>query len=380
MTRHVTARVRDAVIANSQTGGGDLNSAARDTSGVVGAEQIHNLTRGLRAQLYGAGPLQELLDEPGVTDVLVNGPRAVWVDRGNGLERSDVVLGDESHVRALAVRLAATVGRRLDDAQPAVDARLKDGVRLHAILPPLAPHGTTISLRVPSPRPLMLEDLESSSAVGPAMSRALRGIVAARISFVVCGATGTGKTTVLGALLGLVPSSQRIVIIEEAFELEPDHPHVVHLQTRVANVEGAGTVGLDSLVRHSLRMRPDRVILGECRGAEIRDLLTAFNTGHEGGGTTLHANAPTDFPSRVEALGALAGMDRFAVAAQTASALRILIHLRNVNRRRWVSEIAVITSPEPGVLTVVPAWQAPQPGSERRGPGAQQLDKFLGGR
>lgn len=346
------ARVRDEIVA------------ARVGSQAVGVREIHEFTRTVRADLYGAGPLQALLEAPGVTDVLVNGPADVWIDRGEGLERVDLDLGGEAQVRALAVRLAASAGRRLDDAQPAVDARMADGVRLHAILPPLAPSGTTLSLRVPSPRVLSLTDLRAAAMVGVTGMKVLRGVLSSRASFVVSGATGTGKTTLLAALLGEIAHDQRLVIIEEAQELTPEHPHVVHLQTRNANVEGVGRVGLSDLVRHALRMRPDRIILGECRGAEIRDLLTAFNTGHEGGGTTLHANDPVDVPARIGALGALANMDRHAIAAQTASAIRVVIHVRRSGSSRWVSDVSVLKSSGPGSLEVVSALHCPEPGVE----------------
>lgn len=378
MKPKVVARVRDEIIAGRGTAEPELlNAATRASSNAIGAGELRTLTRGVRANLYGAGPLQRLIELPGITDVLVNGPNDVWIDRGSGLEPVDLDLGSEAQVRALAVRLAAAAGRRLDDAEPAVDARLADGVRLHAVLPPLAPHGTTLSLRVPSPRPLSLQELTAANMVGPHMSQVLHALVQSRISFLICGGTGTGKTTLLGALLSLISAKERMVIIEEAQELNPNHPHAVHLQTRIANVEGAGEVGLSALVRHSLRMRPDRIILGECRGPEIRELLTAFNTGHEGGGTTLHANTPADVPARINALGALAGMDRYAIAAQTGSALKVLVHLRHTNQRRWISDIALIRNPEPGELRVVPAWRAASPGTECALEGSRALTSML---
>src|SRR5690625_905588 len=372
MTDQLASRVRREILAGTH-----VDAATRHNTKAVGVHELHSLTRSVRADLYGAGPLQQLLEVPGITDVLVNGPRDVWIDRGKGLEQTALDLGSESQVRALAVRLAASAGRRLDDAEPAVDARLRDGVRLHGSLPPLAPQGTPLSLRIPTPRPLTLDDLVEQRTVSPNMAQVLRQMLESRSSFIICGATGTGKTTLLGALLAAVDSRERLVIIEEAQELSPEHPHVVHLQTRIANVEGAGEITLSTLVRHALRMRPDRIVLGESRGAEIRELLTAFNTGHEGGGTTLHANTPADVPARINALGALAGMDRYAIAAQTASALKVLVHLRHTNQRRWISDIALIENPEPGELRVVPAWQAASPGTERALEGSRALASML---
>ena len=375
MTDQLASRVRREILAGTH-----VDAATRHNTKAVGVHELHSLTRSVRADLYGAGPLQQLLEVPGITDVLVNGPRDVWIDRGKGLEQTALDLGSESQVRALAVRLAASAGRRLDDAEPAVDARLRDGVRLHAILPPLAPQGTTLSLRIPTPRPLTLDDLVEQRTVSPNMAQVLRQMLESRSSFIICGATGTGKTTLLGALLAAVDPRERLVIIEEAQELSPDHRHVVHLQTRVANVEGVGEITLSTLVRHALRMRPDRIVLGESRGAEIRELLTAFNTGHEGGGTTLHANTPADVPARIAALGALAGMDRFAIAAQTASALKVLIHLRHENHERWISEIGLIKSSAPGELDVIPAWSSPAPGVEQERAGSRELTELWEGR
>jgi len=301
----------------------------------------------LGAELVGAGPLQVLLDAPGTTDVLVNGPRDVWVDGdggpgGDGLRRVPVDLGDEAAVRALAVRLAAGAGRRLDDASPCVDARLPDGVRLHAVLPPVSPGGTVVSLRVPRRRALDLERLVAGGAVPVAWAPVLRALVRRRLAFLVSGGTGAGKTTVLSVLLGLADPAERVVLVEDAGELLPALPHVVRLEARHGNVEGAGAVGLADLVRQALRMRPDRLVVGECRGAEVRDLLAALNTGHEGGCGTVHANAAADVPARLEALAALGGLDGRALAAQAASALDVVLHVRRGPAGRRLEEVAVV--------------------------------------
>jgi len=368
-----------------------LSSAAPDradlalavaASRVLGTGGVLRATDAVHAQLTGAGPLQPLLDEPGTTDVLVNGPGSVWVDRGRGAERVAVDVGGEAQLRALAVRLAAAGGRRLDDSCPWADARLPDGVRLHAVLPPLSPAGTVLSLRVPRRRAFSLPELVAAATLPPAWVPVVTALVGRRLSFLVSGGTGSGKTTVLSALLGLADPADRLLLVEDAGELVPDHPHVVRLQARHGNVEGAGAVGLEDLVRQALRMRPDRIVVGECRGAEVRDLLAALNTGHEGGCGTVHANTAADVPARLEALGALAGLDRAAVAAQAASALDAVLHLRRDGAQRRVVELAAVARSSDGGLVVLPALVADPadpaaPG--RTGPGWLLLADRLGG-
>ncbi|WP_282944358.1 TadA family conjugal transfer-associated ATPase [Cellulomonas endometrii] len=345
-------------------------AALRDSGQVLGATALAELEPLVLAELLGAGPLQPLLDDPGVTDVLVNGPQDVWVERHGGLQRAAVDLGDVAHVRELAVRLAAAGGQRLDDARPAADARLPDGTRLHAVLPPVADGCTLLSLRVLRHRPFTLDELVASGAVAPGVDDVLRGLVRARANLLVSGATGTGKTTLLSTLLSLADPGERIVCVEEAGELAPRHPHVVRLLARRPNVEGAGGVDLADLVRESLRMRPDRVVLGECRGAEVREVLSALNTGHDGGCTTVHANAATDVPARLEALGALAGLDRAALAAQAASAFHAVVHLRRDGGRRRVAELAVVErAPGDGALVVRTALAVGARGQVGAGPG-----------
>ncbi|GAB3159083.1 TadA family conjugal transfer-associated ATPase [Myceligenerans halotolerans] len=332
-----------------------VREAVRDSGRVLGSTALEVLDRAARAELLGAGPLQDLLEEPDVTDVLVNGPDEVWVDRGRGLERVDATLGTTTEVRALAVRLAAIGGQRLDDAQPSVDARLPDGTRLHALLAPLAPAGAAISLRVLRTRAYSLDELMAVGTLPSGWAGLLRALVERRANILVSGGTGSGKTTLLAALLSLVGAGERIVTVEEARELVPDHPHVVSLATRRANVEGAGGVDLADLVRDALRMRPDRIVLGECRGAEVREVLMAMNTGHDGGLATLHANAVAMVPARLEALAALAAMPREAVAAQAAGALDVVLHLRRERGVRFLAEIGVVGRDGSGELVVQPA-------------------------
>jgi pilus assembly protein CpaF len=317
------------------------------------------------------GPLQPVLADPAVTDLLINGPDQVWVDRGGGLSRVAVSLRDEATVRQLAVRLAARAGRRLDDAAPFVDARLPAGQRLHAVLPPLSVHGTAISLRIPGRRRLGLGDLVDVGTVDAEGARWLRALVASRTAFLVSGGTGSGKTTVLGALLGLVPHEQRLVIVEDTCELRPEHPHVVSLESRPANVEGSGEIPMRTLVRQALRMRPDRLVVGEVRGAEVVDMLAAFNTGHEGGAGTIHANAAGDVPERLEALALAAGMPLAGIRAQVAAGLEAVVHVvRRPDGRRVVAEVGIVRNAPDGVR-VVPALRW---GGDRLEPGPAQAD------
>ena len=346
-----------------------VRDVVRECGAVLGSTALADLVAAVRAEMLGAGPLQPLLDSDDVTDVLVNAPDEVWVERAGRLERAAVDLGSPEDVRALAVRLAGSGGQRLDDASPLVDARLPDGTRLHAVLPPVGGPCTLVSLRVLRRRAFTMAELVATGGVAPGFAPVLESLVAARANVLVSGATGTGKTTLLSALLSLVPSDERIVCIEEAGELAPHHPHVVRLLTRRPNVEGSGGVALPELVRQALRMRPDRIVLGECRGAEVREVLTALNTGHEGGWATLHANTAADVPARLEALAALAGMDREAVAAQVASAVDAVVHLRRVDGRRRLAEIGVVQRDAGGVqvLTALRAAGSAADGTARAG-------------
>lgn len=332
-------------------------AALRSEGGALrGDAQLLGLLRGLQSEIAGTGPLEPLLADPQVTDVLVNGASEVWVDRGEGLQRVPVRFSDDAAVRRLATRLAAAAGRRLDDAQPWVDARLPDGVRLHAVLPPIAAAGTCLSLRVPRRRAFTLEELAAARTLPPDGARLLGELVASRTAFVVSGGTGTGKTTLLSALLSLVAPTDRLLLVEDAAELLPDHPHVVRLTARPPNVEGAGEVTLRDLVRQALRMRPDRLVVGEVRGAEVVDLLAALNTGHEGGCGTLHANSVADVPARLEALAAAAGMARDALHSQLAAGLRVGVHLARGAVGRRVGAVAVLAPGPGGLVTASDAW------------------------
>jgi pilus assembly protein CpaF len=301
----------------------------------------------------------------------------VWIDRGLGCERAGVTFASADAVRALAVRLASAAGRRLDDASPWVDARLASGARLHAVLPPIADGCTAISIRSVRASPFELDDLVASGMFGVDAASLLRRLVRARASLVISGATGSGKSTLLATLLSLVDPRERIVVIEESGELAPLHPHVVRLVERRVNVEGAGAVSLADLVRQSLRMRPDRIVLGECRGAELREVLTAYNTGHRGGMTTIHANGAADLPARLGALGALAGMSDRAVHLHVAAAFDAVVHLeRGAGGSRRVAEIAVLEASGRGVR--VSTAFSERDGRVVAGPGWPRLQALVG--
>lgn len=366
MTGPLIDRVRERLAAES----GPLRPAVvaaairAESGGVLGDTEMLASLRTLETELSGAGILDPLLAAEGTTDVLVTSPDAVWVDDGNGLRLSDVRFEDEAAVRRLAQRLAVAAGRRLDDAQPWVDGQLtgigsgRFAVRLHAVLPPVAISGTCLSLRVLRPATQGLAALEAAGAIPPAAAELLRGVIGARLAFLVSGGTGAGKTTLLAAALGAVDPAERIICIEDAPELAPRHPHLVRLVARGANVEGAGEVTLRQLVRQSLRMRPDRIVVGEVRGAEVVDLLAALNTGHDGGAGTLHANNPGEVPARLEALGAVGGLDRAALHSQLAAAVHVVVHIARQGADRQVTEIAVLQRDKAGLVQVIPAWRA----------------------
>lgn len=372
----VTARVRQQFAADGVPASpAAVVAAVRREPGaaVLGDTTVLRIADRVHQDLVGAGPLAPLLADPAVTDVLVNGVQ-VWVDRGCGLQRAEVGIAHPDEVRRLAQRLAAACGRRLDDGQPYADARLPDGTRLHAVLPPVATTGPYLSLRTFRQRPFRLDDLVRHGTVPPDVAPVLSAVVAARLAYLVTGGTGSGKTTLLGTLLGLVPATERIVLVEDAAELRPTHPHVVALQARTANVEGAGAVGLTDLVRQALRMRPDRLVVGECRGAEVVDLLGALNTGHDGGAGTLHANAPADVPARLEALGLLGGLPRAALHAQVLAALQVVLHVRRTGQGRRLDSVGLLLpAGHDRLVTVVPAWRR----DRGPGPAAEALARLL---
>lgn len=348
-------RTRLAMLGRSPTAE-DIAEALRALGHIVSDSAVLAVQDGISRDSEGIGILQPLLSIPGVTDILVNGPDQVFIDRGAGPERTCVQFEDDEAVRHLGVRLAASVGRRLDDGSPFVDARLPNGVRFHAILSGISYPGTCLSLRIPAAHHLSMDQWEARGGADPRSAQILRRMIEKKLAFLISGGTGSGKTTLMGALLSLVPPSERIVIVEDSRELEPEHGHTVWLESRPVNGEGAGLVTMTDLVRQALRMRPDRLVVGEVRGAELRDLLQALNTGHEGGCGTIHANSVADLPARLEALGALGGLSREATHAQAASAIQVLVHVSRRSDAREVSQIGVMTREESGRIRAQVAW------------------------
>lgn len=324
-----------------------LAAVVREEAGVISDVDVLAVLRRLRHDSTGVGLLEPIVATEGVTDVLVNGPNQVWFDRGQGLERSSLYFSSPAELRQLATRLALASGGRLDDAQPYADGRLlrPDGsqLRIHAVLSPPAEQGTCLSLRVLRQSHLSLMSLVQGGTMSPQIARFLQEIVAARRAFLIIGGTGSGKTTLLAALLAEVPEQERIICIEDTTELHPPHPHVINLSARHANVDNRGAISMSDLLRQALRMRPDRIVVGEIRGAEVVDLLAALNTGHEGGAGTVHANSLKEVPARMEALAALGGLDRAALHSQLGAAVDVLIHVRRgPDGKRKVHEIGLL--------------------------------------
>jgi pilus assembly protein CpaF len=327
----------------------------RGTEAPNGGQRLSDRSRGAPF-----GPLRDLIDEPGVTDVFVNGGGGTWVDRGSGLRPDGLVHLSDQAARALATRLVAAGGRHVDEASPCVDVRLEAGIRVHVVLPPVSTVGTLLSIRLPRRTPLTLDALSGQGFFDAVDEAEVRECVARRANLLITGAGGAGKTTFLAGLLAEADPSDRIVTIEDVAELRVDHPHVVALETRQPNLEGVGGVDLARLLREALRMRPDRLVVGECRGVEVRDLLSALNTGHDGGAGTLHANGLADVPARLEALGAVAGLSPEALARQAVSAFDAVFHLERTPEGRRLAQVGRLVLDGGGALIA-------RPGLGRRG-------------
>ncbi|WP_147103991.1 TadA family conjugal transfer-associated ATPase [Nesterenkonia populi] len=347
-----------------------IAEAVRAQGMALSSGTAQQLVRTLRDELVGLGPLQQFADQPGVTDVVLDGHGMIWTDGAAGLRSTGVQVGSENQARALARRLISVSGGRLDEGRPCADGRIGN-CRIHAVIPPIAVEGTMISVRVARSRTVALEDLAGQWNSAEEWLRAIRRIISARMNLLVSGATGSGKTSLLAAMLGEVPAEERIIIVEDTTEIQAAHPHVIHLQGRVGNVEGAGGVDMGQLVRQTLRMRPDRLIVGECRGAELRDFLTAMNTGHAGALGTVHANSPDAVPARLAAMGALAGLTPDTVRIQAAVALHAVVHVERRHGQRMPVKLSLVTYADDR-LTMVPALTTTGDGAER-GPGWEQL-------
>jgi pilus assembly protein CpaF len=321
-------------------------------------------------EIVGLGPLEKLLRDSSATDILVNGAHQVYVERNGKLEESEVHFRDDQHLLQIIQRIVAKVGRRVDQASPIVDARLLDGSRVNAIIPPLSLRGPTLSIRRFGANPLRLEDLLRLKALTPEMADFLRAAVKSRINILISGGTGSGKTTLLNTLSAFIPDTERIISVEDAAELQLQQRHVVQLEARPVNVEGKGEVTMRDLVRNTLRMRPNRIIIGECRGAEAFDMLQAMNTGHEGSLTTLHANSPHDALARLEMMLMMAGMEvpLHAMRAQIVSAISLIVQVdRLPGGRRRVTSVTEVTGREGEVVTTQEIFRFKQLGIDESG-------------
>jgi pilus assembly protein CpaF len=325
----------------------------RRRSDLLNLTERETLVREVLDEIFGMGPLETVFRDSSVTDILINGPKTVYIERHGLLERSGIKFIDDAHVVSIVQRIVGRVGRRVDETTPMVDARLPDGSRLNAIIPPLALDGPLVSIRRFGARPLDADDLLANNSITPEVLEFLSGCIRGRINVLISGGTGSGKTTLLNVLSKSIPAEERVATIEDAAELQLQQPHVVRMETRPPNVEGEGQVTTRDLVRNALRMRPDRIIVGECRGAEALDMLQAMNTGHEGSMTTIHANTTRDATSRLEMMVGMAGFDLpvWTIRKQIASAIQIVVQVsRLMGGQRKVVRVSEITGMEGDVL------------------------------
>jgi pilus assembly protein CpaF len=336
------------------------------------------LNRGERERLieevldetFGLGPLEFLLKDPTISDILINGPKNIYVERRGKMEKTSVQFRDNGHLMQIIDRIVSKVGRRVDEVCPMVDARLTDGSRVNAIIPPLALDGACVSIRRFGSNPLKLEDLLNYKAFTPEMVMLLEGAIKARLNVVISGGTGSGKTTLLNTLSSFIPNTDRIVTIEDAAELQLQQDHVVRLETRPPNIEGKGAITATDLVKNALRMRPERVIIGECRGAETLDMLQAMNTGHEGSMTTLHANTPRDAIARIETMITMAGFDLplKAMRQQIASAVDLIVQANRLQGGpRKITHITEIVGMEQDTVVMQDVYHYVQEGINESG-------------
>jgi pilus assembly protein CpaF len=345
---HLVER-RRAEVARGSEGGGDLREAVRELvderAALLGAGDREEIAARIVRDSVGLGPLEVLLADPAVEEVMVNGPGTVYIERGGRIEPTDVAFADEEELRNAIERILAPLGRRVDELSPMVDARLADGSRVNVVIPPLAIDGPLVSIRRFGARRPGPDELVTLGTLTVAQRQALESAVGGHRSILVSGGTGSGKTTLLNALSGFIDPGERVVTIEDAAELRLQQPHVVRLESRPAGVEGRGEVSIRDLLRNALRMRPDRIVIGEVRGPEALDLLTALNTGHDGALSTVHANSPADALSRLETLALMAGvgLPHAAVAEQVQRGIDLVVHLeRRADGARVVTEIAEV--------------------------------------
>jgi pilus assembly protein CpaF len=339
-------------------------------------EERREIVRQLTDDILGYGPIEPLLRDDSVTEVMVNGPEKVYVERSGKLERTDVRFVDDSHVMRIIDKIVSQIGRRVDEASPMVDARLPDGSRVNAIIPPLALNGPTLTIRKFSRDPYTVNDLISFGTLTARSAQFLAACVKGKLNVLISGGTGTGKTTTLNAMSAFIPGDERIVTIEDAAELQLQQEHVITLESRPSNIEGSGEIKIRELVRNALRMRPDRIIVGEVRGAETLDMLQAMNTGHEGSLTTIHANSPRDALSRLETLVMTAGVElpHRAIREQIASAFDLLVQIqRLVDGSRRITHVSEVLGMEADVVTLQDIFVASPPGEGEAISGAHRL-------
>ncbi len=333
-------------------------------------EQQQGLIKEIVDETFGLGPLEPLLAKPTVDEILVNGSQRIFVEEFGKLILTNVKFRDDAHLRNVINRIVASVGRRIDEASPMVDARLPDGSRVNAIIPPLALNGPVLSIRRFKKDPLKVNDLVRSGSMNEKMAEYLQMAVESKLNILISGGTGTGKTTLLNVVSAFIPSGERIITIEDAAELQLQQPHVVRLETRPANAEGKGQVLQRDLLRNSLRMRPDRIVIGEVRGAEALDMLQAMNTGHEGSLTTVHSNSPRDALSRIETMVLLgnSNLTHVSIIRQIASALHLIIQIkRYADGSRRVATISEVTGMEGDVISLQDIVQFDEKGVDDRG-------------
>ena len=336
----------------------------------LNAIERRTLVSEIQDEMLGLGPLEPLLQDPSISDILVNTPHKVYVERRGKLELSPVTFNDNAHLMKIIEKIVSRVGRRVDESSPMADARLEDGSRVNVIIPPLAIDGPVMSIRRFSATPLQMPSLLANKTLSEEMSLFLAAAAEAKINLIISGGTGSGKTTLLNILSSCIRATERIVTIEDAAELQLQQPHVVRLETRPANIEGRGEVTQRSLVRNALRMRPDRIVLGETRGAEAVDMLQAMNTGHEGSMTTIHANTPRDALARLESMVAMAGVDLPARAAraQIASAISVIVQTsRLTDGSRRITSISEITGMEGEIISMQELFAFKQTGVQQNG-------------
>jgi pilus assembly protein CpaF len=358
LVQNLGARLYDASLTPEQLDAyvvEELGKVLEDEPVPLSRTERETLVTELGDEVLGYGPIERFLNDPTVTEIMVNAGNPIYIERGGRIQRTDARFASEARLRLVIERIVSAIGRRIDESSPMVDARLSDGSRVNAIIPPLAIDGPALTIRKFAKTRLSLEDLVSFGTLAEDSAEFLSACIRGRLNIIISGGTGTGKTTLLNVLSSMIGDDERIITIEDAAELQLDQEHLIRLESRPANLEGRGEIAIRDLVRNALRMRPDRIIVGEVRGAEAIDMLQAMNTGHEGSLSTLHANSPRDALSRIETMALMAGMELplRAIRDQTASALDLIVHLSRMrDGSRRVTQIAEIVGSEGDVVSI----------------------------